>query len=44
MARYGRQDIHSWENRPISDLNEAVAALSELMEKENALTAQREDR
>jgi hypothetical protein len=38
LARYGHQPISVWEHRPVEDLQRAMEALREIMEKENPVT------
>lgn len=34
LARYGRMDWFAWENREVTELDEATRAISEILEKE----------
>lgn len=44
LARYARQDVHSWDDREISELQEYFLALSDMVGEENELNRAREDR
>lgn len=35
LARYGRQDWFAWEDREVSELDEAVRAIGDIVEAEN---------
>lgn len=43
LGRYGHQSFYQWEDKPLSDLDEAYAALAEIMSAESASQSHSED-
>ncbi len=44
LARYGRQSVLQWATLPVDELDDAYAGIAEIVEQENELSRNNEDR